>query len=94
MYFVNGCVNVNVNVYSETHRSHNLHIPKLRANNQKLRANNQFVRENNQKIRENNQKIRENNQIFRKIWLFSLQIGDSPKDTEIRRFGGDSEEIT
>jgi len=43
MYFVNGCVNVNVNVYSETHRSHNLHIPKLRANNQKLRANNQFV---------------------------------------------------
>ena len=40
MYFVNGCVNVNVNVYSETHRSHNLHIPKLRANNQKRRANN------------------------------------------------------
>ena len=80
MYFVNGCVNVNVNVYSETHRSHNLHIPKLR--------------ENNQKISGNNQKIRENKQIFLKIWLFSLQIGDSAGDSEIRRFGGDSGEIT
>ena len=68
MYFVNnGCVNVNVNVYSETHRSHNLHIPKLRANNQKLKAHNQICRENNQICRENNQKIRENNQIFLKI---------------------------
>jgi hypothetical protein len=69
-------------------------FPKLRANNQKRRANNQMRRANNQMRRENNQMRRENNQIFLKIWLFSLHIGYPPKDSEIRRFSGDSGEIT